>query len=159
MGAHTAGDPGSMIIPALSMLAGLAAVSVLLALARRKDRATEVRWYAGGLVIAAGIYVAFGLVLGGPPLGFELIQLGTFTALAVAGLRRSPLFLSAGWLAHSAWDALHMLPGLSQHAPEWYVFACLAFDVPIAAYIFIRRSSFTPAEAPVAATAKTPHEE
>ena len=110
--------------------------------ARRKGVATEISWYAGGLVIAAGVYVAFGLVLGGPPLGFELIQLAVFLGVALAGLRYSPLILAAGWLFHSIWDAMHVLPALSQHAPHWYVFACLAFDVPLAVYIAVRRRSF-----------------
>lgn len=131
-----------MIVPLLSAFAGLAAVWLLIRISRREGPATELRRYAGGLVIAAGIYVAFGLVLGGRPLGFELVQLAVFTATAVAGMRGSPLILAGGWMLHSGWDALHTIPELSHHAPEWYVVACLAFDIPLAAYIFARRRSF-----------------
>jgi hypothetical protein len=109
---------------------------------RRHAPGRELRAYAAGLVIAAGVYVAFGLVLGGRPLGYELVQLAAVTMIVLAGIRYSPIIIAGGWLLHSAWDALHVLPKLSQHAPEWYVFACLSFDVAVAAYIVANRPRF-----------------
>lgn len=141
MGADAQGS-GSMIAPGVDTLIGLVAVYVFIRLARRAGPAAELRWYAGGLVVAAGIYVAFGLVLGGRPLGFELVQLVVFVMLAMAGIRYSPLILAAGWLLHSGWDALHLHPTLSSHAPQWYVFACLSFDVALAAYIVVCRRRY-----------------
>lgn len=124
------------------LLAGLAAVYGFILFVRRRHSRSEFTLYAAALVVAAGIYVAFGLVLGGKPLGFELVQLVGFTALAVIGLRYAPVILAAGWLLHAGWDALHVLPSLSQHVPEWYVFACLSFDVALAGYIVANKDRF-----------------
>lgn len=115
----------------------------------------QTRWFAGGLVIAAGVYVAFGLVLGGPPLGFEIAQLGVFSVVAWAGLRHGSWIIAAGWLAHAAWDSLHMLPSFSGHAPGWYVTACIAFDVALGGYIFYRRHHLPADSGPLAGTPKT----
>ena len=117
------------------LVLGLASVYVFVRLVRPIGPTGEKRWYAGGLVIAAGVYVAFGLVLGGPPLGYELGQLAVFSIIAVYGLRRSALLIGIGWLAHAFWDAAHWMPGLADHAPQWYQTTCLSFDVALAAYI------------------------
>lgn len=148
-----------MIDPILDLLTGLVLVYVFIRVARSADRTVELRWYAGGLVIAAGVYVAFGLVLGGKPLGFELVQLAAFVAIAIAGVRYSPLILAAGWLLHAGWDMIHFHPALSQHASEWYVLACLSFDVLLAAYIVVCRRRFDPAPDLSTLTAKAPNQE
>ncbi|HUF08214.1 MAG TPA: DUF6010 family protein [Rhodothermales bacterium] len=131
-----------MIRPGIDLLVGLAAAVLFIRLARRHAPGAELRLYAAGLLIAAGVYVAFGLVLGGKPLGYELIQLVVVTIIVVVGIRRSPMIIAGGWLLHSGWDLLHVLPDLSRHAPDWYVFACLSFDVVVAGYIVAGRGGY-----------------
>jgi hypothetical protein len=96
--------------------------------------------------------------LGGKPLGFELGHLAAFIVVALAGLRYGSGIIAAGWIAHAGWDALHHLPTLAAHAPEWYVTACIVFDVVLAGYMFLNRDHFTVA-APHSATIQTPQPE
>jgi hypothetical protein len=50
-------------------------------------------------------------------------------------------WLAAGWALHPIWDAaLHLQGSGAAHAPEWYVVACISFDLPVAAYIQWNRS-------------------
>jgi len=131
-----------MIRPGIDLLVGLAAAFLFIRLVRRHAPGEELRAYGAGLLIAAGVYVAFGLVLGGKPLAYELVQLAAVTMIVLAGIRYSPMIIAGGWLLHSGWDVLHVLPDLSRHAPDWYVFACLSFDVVVAAYIVAGRPAF-----------------
>ncbi len=44
--------------------------------------------------------------------------------------------LAAGWALHPIWDAgLHLQGSGATHAPEWYVVACISFDLLIASFI------------------------
>jgi len=142
----------------LSLVVGLVGVWVFIRAVRRLGPARELRWYAGGLVIAAGIYVAFGLVLGGAPLGYELVQLAVFAPLAAWSLRHSVPVLAAGWLAHALWDAAHWIPTLSGHAPEWYMMACLSFDVVLGLYIFTHRDALVVGDEPEIAMPQPEHQ-
>jgi len=64
--------------------------------------------------------------------------------VAWLGLRRSALWLAAGWAAHVGWDLLlHPLTGAG-YAPPWYVRACLGFDLVVAAWIALRPSAEDP---------------
>ncbi len=146
-----------MIEIILSLLAGLIAVYVFIRAVRRLGPVRELRWYAGGLIIAAGVYVAFGLVLGGAPLGYELVQLAVFAPLAVWSLRHSVPLLAAGWFAHALWDSAHWIPSLSGHAPEWYMVACLSFDVALSFYILMHRDAFAGGSEPEIAMPKPEH--
>ena len=52
------------------------------------------------------------------------------------GLRRSPLWLAAGWALHPVWDiALHFFGPGRAFAPETYTIACLSYDLVVAGYI------------------------
>lgn len=114
----------------------LAAPLVLFARTRR----SEDRVYAGGLVVAALVYVGFALAAGagGGALLAELVGVALFAAVAWLGVRRAPLWLAAGWAAHVGWDLLlHPLTGPA-YAPGWYVRACVGFDLAVAAWIALR---------------------
>lgn len=134
-------------------LGGLIAVYLFVRMARRAGG--EIEWYGGALLIACGVYVAFGLVLGGRPLGFELAQLGVFVGIVMAARRYSPMILAGGWVLHAVWDGVHMHPQMSEHAPTWYVYACLAFDLGLAGYIYYRRESFDDTESDPVQALKT----
>ncbi len=123
---------------ALQVLLGAIAAAPLLLWAR--GRRGEDRIFAQGLFVAALVYVGFALA-GGAGLGAlvtELIGVALFGAVAWLGLRRSALWLAAGWAAHVGWDLLlHPLAGPA-YAPAWYVRACLGFDLVVAAWIALR---------------------
>ena len=92
------------------------------------------------LFAAAGAYFGFAVV--GPAsrlwLLIELLQCVGFGLLGLRGWKGSPKWLALGWLLHPVWDfAVHHLGPGRDFAPPRYVFACLAFDWIVAAYIFI----------------------
>ena len=54
-------------------------------------------------------------------------------------MRGSPSWLAFGWALHPAWDAgLHLHGYGASFAPEWYVLACISFDLLVAGYIAAR---------------------
>ena len=70
-------------------------------------------------------------------LGIEILSVPIFAALAVLGLKRSPWFLAIGTALHGlAWDSWHY--GNSTYMPDWYIFACLAVDILLGAYVAVR---------------------
>lgn len=92
------------------------------------------------LIVAAGAYFGFAVKAGVGP-GWILIELAhcvVFGAMALRGLRGSPLWLAAGWALHPVWDyALHYLGPGGSFAPWPYAIACISFDLVVAAYILI----------------------
>jgi len=114
----------------------LAVPYVLFARGRRAERQV----YAWGLLVAALIYVGFALAAGAGAgaLVAELVGVALFGAVAWQGLRRSVLWLAAGWAAHVGWDLLLHPLTASGYAPAWYVRACIGFDLAVAAWIAFR---------------------
>jgi hypothetical protein len=124
------------VVPVL-LGAGLGAVLVVLA--SRCPEGERRRPLAIGLVVAALIYVVYGVVYagqqGGPRrLAIESAGLVLFSALAWLGWRRAPLWLALGWTVHVAWDiGLHGSP-VSALVPAWYPPLCVGFDLIVAGY-------------------------
>ncbi|MFP5346343.1 MAG: DUF6010 family protein [Actinomycetes bacterium] len=68
----------------------------------------------------------------------ELLGVALYVGFAVAGLRRSPLWLAAGWALHPVWDmALHYFGPGHAFAPDAYAVTCLSFDLLVAAYVVV----------------------
>jgi len=87
------------------------------------------------LVAAAAVYV--GATLGDQP-GSAAVATGAlvlFGGLALWGLE-DPRALALGWLAHAAWDLLHVAGLMDSRAPHWYELACVIADPLIAGYLF-----------------------
>ena len=123
------------MIPVIALLLGAALSLALVGLARMYPPRRERRVYGVGLVIAALIYVAFGVVGGASARWLALESLGLFVygAAAWGGLRGRPRLLAAGWAAHVAWDALLHLSGAgAEYTPRWYPWLCLSFDLVVA---------------------------
>lgn len=123
---------------AVQILLGAVLAVPLLLWAR--SRRGEDRIWALGLVVAALIYVGFALAgrAGAGSLIAELVGVAAFAAVAWLGVRRSALWLAAGWAVHVGWDLLlHPLTGPG-YAPVWYVRACIGFDLVVAAWIALR---------------------
>ena len=110
---------------------GAALAAPLVAVGRRLPERTERVGWAVGVVVAALIYVGFTLARSAPALAvaFEAGGVAVFGAIAGLGLR-DRRWLAVAWLLHPLWDGLHH-PGGFAYGPEWYVWACLAFDVVV----------------------------
>ncbi len=123
--------------PMVQVLLGALLAALFAGLARRVRR--EEPLYAAGLLVVALVYVGFAAAgATAARLAVELVGVALFGAAAWLGLRRSPLWLAAGWAAHVGWDLLlHPLTGLG-YAPAWYVRACIGFDLVVAAWIALR---------------------
>jgi len=112
---------------------GFAAIAIGLSQALGRDRGRA--FLALLLAAAAAVYV--GATLGDQP-GSATVATGAFAvfgALALLGMEDVRL-LVVGWLAHGAWDLLHVIGLLDSGAPYWYEVGCLIADPLIAAYLF-----------------------
>ena len=119
----------------LALLTGTVLSLGLARLARMKAPGEEVRVYAVGLVIAALLYLVFGLVGGAGAGWLALESLGVFIygTAAWAGLRGRASVLALGWAAHVAWDVpLHLNGAGAEYTPLWYPWLCVSFDLVMA---------------------------
>lgn len=118
----------------LALLAGALAALPYVAWARGARR-PEVP-FAGGLAVAALVYVVLAVVAGQPrAVLLEVAGLVVFGLAAFAGARRWPMLLAVGWGTHVVWDlALHPVEA-SGHAPWWYPVVCIGFDLFVAGFI------------------------
>lgn len=123
------------------LLLGALVGAAFLAFARSR-RGAEMMVLSLGLLVAALIYLGFALSEGEPVwLLVEALGVAAYGGLAWLGLRRSSLWLAAGWALHPAWDiGLHLVGAGAAVAPEWYATACISFDLLIAGYIVTRFS-------------------
>ncbi len=123
---------------------GVLAAAVYAGLLRLLDERRAQPLFAAGLLIAALIYVGFaGLNHGTTHLGLELSGLLIFGLLSVIGVRRWPLILGLGWLAHGGWDFWHAAHP-SGYVPSWWPGFCVGFDWVVGVYLLAvpaRRSS------------------
>jgi hypothetical protein len=123
------------LISVIALLLGAVFSLALAGLARTYPPGRERRVYAVGLVVAALIYVGFGVMGGAGARWLALETLGVllFGATAWGGLRGRPWLLAVGWAAHVAWDApLHLSGAGSVYTPLWYPWLCLSFDLVMA---------------------------
>ncbi|GAB4199498.1 MAG: hypothetical protein Tsb002_35110 [Wenzhouxiangellaceae bacterium] len=120
----------------LSLYAGVAVALLLTLWIRRQPLARQFDIAALGLIIAALIYLAFGLISPhdsqwlGEFAGFML-----FSVIAAAGWRWRPAIIAYGWLTHAAWDTALHLSGPGWYAPPGYAMLCVGFDLVIGAYL------------------------
>lgn len=122
------------------LLLGLLAGAGYLAYAMLRSWRRELWIYATGLAVAAAIYVIFALpTLDITWIAIETVGLVCYGLIAFVGWRVNPLALAVGWALHPAWDYLLHADGGGHHfVPEWYVYACISFDLLVAAIIVYR---------------------
>lgn len=115
----------------------LAAGFVLIA-RRSGSFAEEKRVYAIGLLIAALIYVGFGLFSDSIAwIITETLGVPIYAVFVWLGLRKSGLLLAIGWAFHVAWDTL-LHDYSTAFVPHWYINVCIGFDLLLATYIGFR---------------------
>jgi hypothetical protein len=132
----------------LFTLAGIGAGAASLALTRAMAGSSlvrEQRAWAIYLVIAALIYIGFGLFNGASATWMMVESSGVllYGGVALVGVLRAPRLIALGWLAHSLWDLLVHPNGHPGFVPWWYPPVCLGFDVVVGAWLLKR---FAPAE-------------
>jgi hypothetical protein len=123
------------LTPTIALLLGTVLSLALVGLARMYPPGRERRVYAVGLVVAALVYVVFGVAGGANAQWLALESLGVFLygAAARGGLQGLPWLLAMGWAAHVAWDVLLHLSGAgSEYTPHWYPWLCVSFDLVMA---------------------------
>ena len=87
------------------------------------------------LGVAAGVYPGF--ALGSTPTRERRLQwlvTVAFAFVATAGIAFSAWWLTAGWVLHAAWDALHHAGRRGAWVPVHYPMFCLSFDLVLAVY-------------------------
>ena len=90
------------------------------------------------LGVLAGIYLGAAFATGrATPKLTEGAAVLVFSALAVWGIWRSPLYLAAGYLAHGLWNLAHHRKEARMGIPAWWPPFCLVYDWVIAGAIFL----------------------
>lgn len=119
---------------------GLLAAGLFLLCANSFGPRREQETISVGLIVAAIIYVGFAVVWGNRTwIGVEVIGVAIYGLFYWLSWRQSIYWLAAGWAAHTLWDfVLHFIGAGHTVAPEWYVYACISFDLLVAAYIVYR---------------------
>ena len=123
----------------IAVISGVVLATVLILLARRSGNySKEKRVYATALVVAALIYVGFGLF--SDSIGWKIVELigvPVYALFAWLGMKKSGWFLALGWALHVFWDA--SLHGTSTpFVPSFYIGLCLGFDLLVAGYLAVR---------------------
>ena len=118
---------------------GVVASKLFILLARSRGE-QENRLLATGLIVAALIYVGFGLGSGSVSwIGIEVGGLVLYGVCAWLGIKYHPMWIAVGWGLHPVWDAgLHLTGMGSEFVPYWYAILCLSFDLYVAGYIAIQ---------------------
>ncbi len=133
---------------ALWLLVGLIGGAAYLFYGRQQGVESENKVFATGLLIAAIIYVGFGLLWGDVSwVSIEMAGVLLYGVFAYLGFRKHALWLAFGWLMHVGWDiGLHLFGPGAHIVPAWYAYACISFDVLMAGYIgfqfWVSRSEF-----------------
>ncbi|HRW07099.1 MAG TPA: hypothetical protein P5121_18475 [Caldilineaceae bacterium] len=128
------------------LLIGILLATFFLWVARSRGLQREPMILALGLIVAAIIYVGFALVWGNTQwVAIEIGGLLLYTVFVLLAQRHNLVWLAVGWAVHPLWDiGLHWLGQGHTVAPEWYIFACLSFDLVVAGYMVTRLNRWKP---------------
>jgi len=120
----------------IEILVGILLGASFLFYACRRGPHAETMVCAGGLVVAALIYVGFAVARGAGRLDLFLELGGVLLfGLVAVRFRRSPLLVGAGWMAHVGWDVGLHSGGVRGFVPASYPLVCVGFDLLVAAYL------------------------
>ncbi len=124
--------------PKALLLAALLA-GITLGIAAVLSGEAALPFFAVLLGTTAGVYLGFAIDDG--RLREELLEIANIifiAALAVLGLKSSPMFLAAGFLWHGVWDFAHHPKAVQTQVVKWYPPACVVYDWILAGFIFLR---------------------
>ena len=112
----------------------------------RPKRAREL--YVLGLIVTAMIYVVMAFLGGASNTAIIIESAGVllFGIFVLLSVTHHAWWLGVGWLLHPVWDVVFHKPfDAWTHAPEWYVFACISFDLMVGVAV-LRALRSTPDE-------------
>lgn len=119
-------------------IGAIAAVILIFFCKRSYSPYVELKAYAGGLFIAAVIYVLF--LINGSTTQWIFIEIGgvlLFGTIAYFSQERKwAALLALGWLLHVGWDNLLHNSVATSFVPNHYEELCIGFDLVMAVYIF-----------------------
>jgi hypothetical protein len=100
--------------------------------ARRTGLGGDRAFYPTVLIVVASVWVLFA-TMGGSPRAIlvESLVMAGFTAVAVAGFKRSSWLVLGGIAAHALFDAVHGRLRLTSGAPTWWPAFCGAYDAAL----------------------------
>ena len=135
------------VLVIVALLAGvLAAFGFNRFVGARPERARE--YYILGLIVTAMIYVVLAFLGNASDTAIVIEATGVlvFGVFVLLSVTQHAWWLGIGWLLHPVWDIVFHAPfGSWTHAPEWYVWACVAFDLMVGvAVLRALRASQTP---------------
>lgn len=122
----------------IAWLLGGIALGIAFVTVARQQKHNQQAVLAIGLLVAAAIYLGFGLAGGANAawLMTETLGIGIYGTFALLGWRFSVRWLAIGWALHPVWDAgLHLLGKAAAFVPAWYAVVCIGFDLAVAASI------------------------
>lgn len=147
---------GFAVIVVLYLVVGLMAAAGTIFTARKiLAPKHEQVFYAMFLIMIAGFYLAFTAYFGADSAWrLETAIVLAYVVIALVGAR-FPFALIIGYSLHGVWDLLHELqahgigsafePGQLTAIPLAYGIFCAAFDLCVAAYVYVRRAEWTAA--------------
>ena len=136
-----------MITYSIPLLLGFLAAWLYIWIATKKPKHSN-RWFSIGLVVAALVYLNLAVVAQAPTAALLTESGGVilFGVLAWIASGRSSVLLTIGWFLHPVWDvALHVWASGGDYAPEWYVWACISFDILVGVHL-IRKEPYPAAQ-------------
>lgn len=121
----------------LEIIIGALAAAGLLFFYRNLPQKTSIKLWGNALIIAALIYVGFAVFAQNWTwLPYEIAGVGIYGLAVVLSRKFSPIWLGIGWFCHVLWDLLLHPNGYPGYVPDWYLGACLGFDLLIGGYVF-----------------------
>ena len=93
-------------------------------------------FYPTVLIVVATYYILFA-VMGNstPALVSESLIAVAFSALAVAGFKKTLWLIAAGLAGHGVFDFFHHLIVQNPGVPVWWPGFCLSFDIPAGCFL------------------------
>jgi uncharacterized protein DUF6010 len=122
---------------ALPFAGGIAAALVNIAITWRLPVKKAAEFYNLFMAATATVYIGSALSAGNAnTLVLETALSAALFALAVAGQWRTLKFTAVAFLAHGAWDLLHVTEGMGANAGVDFPVVCVAYDWLIAGYLW-----------------------
>jgi hypothetical protein len=122
---------------ALPFAGGIVAALVNIAITSRLPAKKAAEFFNLFMAATAAVYIGSALAAGSAnTLVLETVLSAALFALALAGQWSSLKFTALAFLAHGAWDLLHVTVGMGANAGANFPVVCVAYDWLIAGYLW-----------------------
>ena len=122
---------------ALPFAGGIVAALANVAVTSRLPAKKAAEFFNLFMAATAAVYIGSALAAGGTnTLLLEIVLSAVLFALALAGQWSSLKFTALAFLAHGAWDLLHVTMGMGANAGPDFPVLCVGYDWLIAGYLW-----------------------